>query len=568
MRGPSSLPPLDRILSLEAQLRAGCATSDRLDDESLQAEARTLVPVDTLRERADARPGAHALLRELLAWFKHSFFTWVDAPKCVACGGATKGIGQAPPTADERSGGARRVELYACKSCGARTRFPRFNDPRRLMCTRAGRCGEWANTFTLFCRALGFRARYVVDVTDHVWTECWSESEGRWLHADPCENRLDAPLLYSRGWKKKLSYVFAFGPGEAVDVVNRYVDEAALADVQSRRTMCSETYVSARLEALDKTRRSELPAAEAVTCAARRAKETAELASPAQAGNGPGDLGGRTTGSADWRRARGELGEGPAAGHAPDSAPSPAGKVWQVAPAGPTHAWRLRYSALLDAYGVGDGPKPTEAIVGWAAGAFHGTNILRKEEHDWNMVYLARGSSGDARMEWRFASSPGSRIVGGHAALGHALFADAASVRWRLSRDRGATWRRIAAPKEGTVSLARALAAVDARGVVSKDNPEDGCEELRLAVELSGDGWQATQLFRQSMAALDAYGLDITLLVDVAHAKAGNTSEAHRARARIAELHAQILTEEGFQGDPTAAAAEAVRRLRLERGSE
>lgn len=30
-----------------------------------------------------------ALLMELLIWFKHKFFTWVDQPTCDSCGGRT-----------------------------------------------------------------------------------------------------------------------------------------------------------------------------------------------------------------------------------------------------------------------------------------------------------------------------------------------------------------------------------------------------------------------------------------------------------------------------------------------
>ena len=60
--------------------------------------------------------------------------------------------------------------------CNGYTRFVRYNDPGKLLQTRTGRCGEWANCFTLCCRAMGYDARYVYDVTDHVWTEVYSET--------------------------------------------------------------------------------------------------------------------------------------------------------------------------------------------------------------------------------------------------------------------------------------------------------------------------------------------------------------------------------------------------------
>jgi len=92
---------------------------------------------------------------------------------------------------------------------------------------------------------LGFDTRHVLDWTDHVWVEVYSEAEARWLHADPCEDVLDKPLVYEIGWGKKLTYVIAASKDEVQDVSWRYsVDHDAL---KQRRTHVREAWLTSSL---------------------------------------------------------------------------------------------------------------------------------------------------------------------------------------------------------------------------------------------------------------------------------------------------------------------------------
>ena len=188
-------------------------------------------------------------------------------------------------------------------TCNKKTRFPRYNHPGKLLETRNGRCGEWANCFCLCSRALDFDTRYILDWTDHVWAEIYSNSQKRWLHADPCENALDKPLIYEHGWNKKLSYVIGFSRQEVVDVTWRYSSRHR--EVLERRNECEELWLVKYCNQLSQIRQNGLSKSEKEQLQRRLLTEIVEFLTPKQIKEGE-DVG-RQSGSLQWRMSRGEI---------------------------------------------------------------------------------------------------------------------------------------------------------------------------------------------------------------------------------------------------------------------
>ncbi|KAL7234794.1 hypothetical protein ACSBR1_018283 [Camellia fascicularis] len=303
---------------IETRIRPYVSQVLMYEDPNRQDSARKTVPVERLEEKAlvalakegNFKPTKseqdHAFLLQLLFWFKQSF-RWVNAPSCDGCGGETTSNGMGVALSSETLYGASRVELYRCNSCSTITRFPRYNDPLKLLETRRGRCGEWANCFTLYCRAFGYESRLVMDFTDHVWTECMSPVLGRWMHLDPCEGIYDNPLLYEKGWKKNLNYVIAFAKDGVYDVTKRYTrkwhevlsrrnitTEPILAIILSNiRRECRQNFTSQVISALEEQDRNEAEALEREL----HSKDDASISLP-----------GRQSGDKEWRMSRSEFG--------------------------------------------------------------------------------------------------------------------------------------------------------------------------------------------------------------------------------------------------------------------
>ena len=101
----------------------------------------------------------------------------------------------------------------------------------KILQTRQGRCGEYAQALYQLIYALGWRTRLVVDWTDHLWVEALlpvspssngaSTPRFRWVHFDPCEAAVDMPKLYA-DWGKNHTYIIGIGDGRIADLTAAY----------------------------------------------------------------------------------------------------------------------------------------------------------------------------------------------------------------------------------------------------------------------------------------------------------------------------------------------------------
>ncbi|XP_071943375.1 peptide-N(4)-(N-acetyl-beta-glucosaminyl)asparagine amidase-like [Antedon mediterranea] len=470
------------------------------EEVSLQQKACQVMPLHELKQKAQRKLQRNQestndkpydfqdyLLLELLKWFKSRFFSWMDSPPCRHCQARTQASGTQVPTADDLRWGAQTVEAYRCTVCSLTTRFPRYNDPGKLLETRTGRCGEWANCFTLCCRAAGFEARYVLDWTDHVWTEVYSNSQKRWLHCDACENTCDKPLLYENGWGKKLTYIIAFSCEEVVDVTWRYSSKHG--EVLTRRTQCRQEVLMDRLEKLNNTRQRNISSFRKEILKKRFSLELAEFLATKKAQDGEEQ--GRVSGSVAWRSSRGEMGAQGAANAISEST----GHTFEPTEMEKTSkTLHVQYSPSSNIYRrVSNGNTELED---WESGVFTMSNINLKEEYDWKKVYLARGGPSEAAISWRFDVSNTGLVV-------EHIDVKLVSTTFESGR---IVW---------TLCDGETCVLLQGDGQSARITEINGARVVTLKAVLSGGkgdvAWQHTQLFRMGLNDMDSYPWDVKI---------------------------------------------------------
>ncbi|XP_052872471.1 peptide-N(4)-(N-acetyl-beta-glucosaminyl)asparagine amidase [Anopheles cruzii] len=465
------------------------------EDDLLLASGRTLIPLERLKTRAtdkqaqwrrilqggrttgtEQEPSHEDLVvEELTAWFRGEFFRWVNALPCTVCGNEKTQLVQS--TVED----GVRVEVYRC--CGQLRHFHRYNDVEKLLHTRRGRCGEWANCFTFLCRCLGYDARYVFSTGDHVWTEVWSEHRQRWIHVDPCENVLDAPLMYEHGWKKEISFVFAFARDDVQDVSFRYSNDHTKM-LQRRRTACREPLLLDAVWKLRAKRRSKLGVARLAFLRRRTFDECIQLLACAGRVPTAGEREGRSSGSLEWRLQRGEQQVNTRYMFIPTADEVQA------------RQFNIRYCCATDRYErflKGSSNRVNERITetsnGWESRQYMSKNIFRKEEHDWKMVYLARTEgTEEASIEWYFDFSvQGLRVKQVELRFGQETYENAKVDLYYI---------------KGDGSQSQALSSLCE------------CGKFTLQARLSGgSSWQHAQLFRQSQCSTDEYPFEMNVIL-------------------------------------------------------
>jgi Transglutaminase-like superfamily len=210
----------------------------------------------------------YKILQHFLEWFRSNFPYYYD--RCGVCGSSYKEqkdtsedkddgtfLGYVFPSEDELKSKAGRTELYQCHSCQSYTRFARYNKAQAVLDSRLGRCGEYSMLLYRMLSCLGHEVRWIVDWSDHVWTEVLLQGD-KWIHLDPCEAAVDQPHLY-QDWGKQQTYIIGFyAPGNLrytllEDVTKTYTRDN-IETIQIRREENPEEVQTALTTASEKLR--------------------------------------------------------------------------------------------------------------------------------------------------------------------------------------------------------------------------------------------------------------------------------------------------------------------------
>jgi peptide-N4-(N-acetyl-beta-glucosaminyl)asparagine amidase len=301
---------LERSFDFERSSKFGLQRVMMYNHPDVKNKVLSILPLDELKVQAEEnsnKTNLHPrdeLVKSLLHWFKYKFFSWCNKARCPVCKNESDAkVGTETPSAEESQWLASRTEVFKCTRCNTINRFPRYNNPSKLCDTKTGRCGEYANLFGCILSNLDFEVRFIDNFEDHVWNEYFSNSLGRWVHVDSCENAWDTPLLYEQGWGRNMTFIVAYSHTGVYDLTRRYVKDWDL--IASRRRQTEIDRLNKNIELHNNMLRENIPAEQIESLYLRDITEQVELLKVKTIQEA--ELTGRQSGSEEWRKERGEI---------------------------------------------------------------------------------------------------------------------------------------------------------------------------------------------------------------------------------------------------------------------
>lgn len=232
-------------------------------------------------------------------------------------------------------------------------------------------------------------------------------AQKRWIHVDPSDNIVDAPLMYQYGWKRNISYIIAYSRDDIQDVSWKYFNKHQ--NLLKYRTRCSEKELLKSILLIREKRQKNCSKLRKRFIKMRTLNEVIQMLLPRQPTEN--EKKGRSSGSLSWKLSRGETQDSSNnvneinlfrlepnfcilfQFYAFNLLPEEIAKK----------QFNLRYSSKLDQYERVIDEKTIEMAKGWQSCAFRWKDVNRKEERDWKMAYIARIEDSECgEIEWKF----------------------------------------------------------------------------------------------------------------------------------------------------------------------
>lgn len=331
-------------------------------------------------------------------------------------------------------------------------------------------------------------------------SKVFSEAQNRWIHIDPSDNVVDAPLMYQHGWKRKVDYIIAFSNEDIQDVTWRYANNHE--EAMRYRQRCTEPELLKTILLLREKRQKNLSVARKKYLKKRNLREIIELM--VQREPTENEKKGRSSGNLSWRLTRGEDQECSSNNVKIEfqSRIETLKLIFKIlilqffvfnATETEVNAkeFNVRFSSAKNEYQryLRQTNEVTQVAKTWQSCAYRWENIFRKEERDWKMVYLARAENSDrAEIEWKFDFSDRNLKI--------------KDISFKFD---------IKTYESGQIEISflhKGKVLPNFQSIINLDS-------FSINVKLSGGNgdcaWQHTQLFRQSSSSINEFPFDLNI---------------------------------------------------------